>query len=217
MYKNKKIIGIILARSKSKRLLNKNILNLNGKPLFYWTLKAAKKSKYLDKIILSTDSKKIISYTKKLSYVQTITRPKNLRGDKITTEKVILNIIKTKKILNNIIVILQPTSPLRTSYDIDKAIKKMVDKKEKFIVSACYRKKNHKNMIEVKKGYFKRKKNLLHGYALNGAIYAADAFFFKKSKTFLTKKTMIFSMPASRSVDIDNIEEFNLAKYLFKK
>jgi CMP-N-acetylneuraminic acid synthetase len=217
LYKNKKIVGIILARSKSKRLPNKNELNLNGKPLFYWTLKAAKKSKYLDKIIVSTDSKKIISYIKEESYTQIIIRPKNLRGDNVTSGKVILDIISKKKLLNNIIVVLQPTSPLRKSNDIDNALKKMIDKKENFIVSACFKKKIGKNMIEVKKGYFKKIKKGLSGYALNGAIYAAEVAHFKKSKTFLTKKTMIFRMPISRSIDIDTIEDFNLAKSLFKK
>ena len=93
----------------------------------------------------------------------------------------------------------------------------MIDKKENFIVSACFKKKIGKNMIEVKKGYFKKIKKGLSGYALNGAIYAAEVAHFKKSKTFLTKKTMIFRMPISRSIDIDTIEDFNLAKSLFKK
>ena len=146
MYKNKKILGIILARSGSKRLPDKNVLNFCGKPLFYWTILACKKSRYLDSIVISTDHKKIIKYTKKLSYIKTAIRPKKLAGDKIKSEKVV-----------DIIVLLQVTSPLRKKFHIDKAIKRMIDKDEKFMVSASYRNFYTKNMIEVQKGYFQKR------------------------------------------------------------
>ena len=82
MYKNKKILGIILARAGSKRLPDKNVLNFCGKPLFYWTILACRKSKYLDNIVISTDHKKIIKYTKKLSYIKTAIRPKKMKTKK---------------------------------------------------------------------------------------------------------------------------------------
>ena len=71
-------------------------------------------------------------------------------------------------------------------------------------------------LIETKKGYFKRIKKKSSGYALNGAIYAAETSYFKKTRSFFTKKTLIFPMPASRSVDIDTFEDFNIAKSKFK-
>ena len=216
MYKEKKILGLIVARSGSKRLKNKNILNFKGKPLFYWTILAAKKSRYLDNIIISTDDKRIINYTKKFSYLKTFSRAKKLAGDKVTTEQVILDLISKKDFLFDIIIVLQPTSPLRKSFDIDNSIKKMINKNENFIISACYRKKNYKNMIEVKKGFFNKFKKKKSGYALNGAIYGATTNYFKRSRSFFTKKTIIFPMPPSRSIDIDTIEDFNLAKKKFK-
>jgi CMP-N-acetylneuraminic acid synthetase len=97
LYKNKKILAVILARSASKRLKNKNILNFFGKPLFYWTLLAAKKSQYLDNIIISTNDKKIINYTKKVSYVKTINRTEKLSGDSISSEYVLLDLISKLK------------------------------------------------------------------------------------------------------------------------
>ena len=93
----------------------------------------------------------------------------------------------------------------------------MVNNKENFIVSACYRKKKHKNMIEVKKGYFVKLKNKSSGYVLNGAIFAANTSYFKRSRTFFTKKTIILPMPESRSIDIDTREDFDLAKKNFKR
>ena len=216
MYKNKKILGIILARSGSKRVKYKNILNFCGKPLFYWTLLAAKKSKYLDNIIISTNDKKIINYTKKLSYVETTIRSEKLCGHNITSEDVVLDLISKLEKKFDVIVVLQPTSPLRKRLDIDYAIRKMINENDKFIVSVCHRRKSHKYMIETKKGYFKRIKKKSSGYALNGAIYAAETSYFKKTRSFFTKKTLIFPMPASRSVDIDTFEDFNMAKSKFK-
>jgi len=216
LYKNKKISAIILARYGSKRLKDKNVLNFYGKPLYYWTLLAAKKSKYIDNIILSTDDKRIINHTKKIRYVKTYNRPKKLRGDKITSENVILNIIKKKNFPHDFIIILQPTSPLRKSNDIDKAVKSLIDKNENFLVSACYRTKSYKNMIEIKKGFFQRFKKKKSGYSFNGAIYMAKTSYFKKTKTFFTKKTIIFPMSKSKSVDIDSKEDFQLAIKKFK-
>ena len=217
MYKNKKILGIVLARSKSKRLVGKNTLNLCGKPLFLWTLHAARKSKYLDNIVISTDDIKIISHTKRLSYVRTIVRTKKLSGDRIASEDVVLDAIAKIKKSFDIIVVLQPTSPLRKSQDIDKAIKKMVNNNAPSIISICYKINNNKNAIELKNGYFRKKnKNNSKGYSVNGAIYAGLNSFFKKKHTFITKKTITYLMPQSRSIDIDNIKDFNLAKKLLK-
>jgi len=212
LYKKKKILGIILARSGSKRIPNKNILNLCGKPLFYWTILSSRQSKYLDKVIISTDHKKIIKYTKGLSYIKTIVRPKKLAGDKITSAEVILSLINNIKEKFDVIVCLQPTSPLRKGFHIDRAVKKMIDNNHKFLVSACYTKSFSRHMIKIQKGYFEKRKKNPPGYFLNGAIYAAETSYFKRSKSFLTKKTSIFPMAKSRSIDIDTIEDFKLAE-----
>jgi len=215
LYKNKKILGILLARSGSKRLPDKNMLDFCGKPLFYWTILACRQSKYLDKVVISTDHKKIIKFTKGLPYVETIIRPKRLTGDNVTSEKVVLDLITNKRKKFDIIVLLQPTSPLRKGFHIDKAVKKMIDNDEKFIVSVSYRNCLFKHMIEVRNGYFKKMKKNSPGYSLNGAIYAARTSYFKRSRSFLTQKTAVFQMPTSRSIDIDTVEDFKLAKKKF--
>ena len=80
MIKNKKIIAIITARAGSKRLPNKNILNINGKPIIYYSIKAALKSKFIDRVILSTDSKKILTLGNNMVRRQFL-RPKKLSND----------------------------------------------------------------------------------------------------------------------------------------
>ena len=119
------IIGIIPARKNSKRIKNKNIKLLNGKPLIEYTIIEAKKSKLLDQIIVSTDSPII----KKISGMNGINVSK-LRSKKLSSENVkMLSVLKNALIVNNLrkkaktIVLLQPTSPLRKVEHIDKAIK----------------------------------------------------------------------------------------------
>ena len=219
MYKNKKILGLITARAKSKRLESKNTLNLVGKPLFQWTVDQASLSKYLDYVVISTDDKKIINYTKKLPKILTFKRSKKLSKNKTKSADVILNFIESSKIDFNIVCLLQPTSPLRKYYDVDKSIKKMIDKKAKSLVSVSFKKGNKKNQIKLKNGFFQKfqRENITNKYFVNGAIYLSDVNFFKKKKTFFTSNTISYLMPSSRSVDIDTKKDFDLAKKLLKK
>ena len=126
-----KFLAIIPARKGSKGIKNKNFKLFNGKPLIYWTLKSAKKSKYLDKILVSTDSKKIQNFCIKNNVLSPFIRPKKISHSKARAHDVILHTIKFLK--NNYsykpdaVVYLQPTSPLRTSDHIDHAFEKMID------------------------------------------------------------------------------------------
>jgi len=91
------IIGLVPARSGSKRIRNKNIFKLNGKPLVQYTLEAAKNSKLLDDIVVTTDSKKIIKLSKDLNINAPFIRPKKLSGYKVNMLEVIKHVIKKKK------------------------------------------------------------------------------------------------------------------------
>ena len=219
MYQNKKILGVITARLGSKRLVNKNTINLHGKPLFIWTVEEALKSKYLDKIIISTDDNTIINFSKKIKNIKVIRRSKKLSKDETKSEDVILDLISKIKTKFNIICVLQPTSPLRKKYDIDKSLKMMINSKSKSVVSANYDSDLCKHPIKVKNNFFKGFKNnkSKNGYSINGAIYATDVDYFRKNKTFFGKKTKIYFMPKSRSIDIDTIKDFLKAQSLLKK
>ena len=92
MISGKKFIAIIPARIGSKRLKFKNLQIFNGKPLFMWSMISAQKSKYIDKIYLSTDSKKINNIASKNGFKITSLRPKNLSRDKTTSSELILDI-----------------------------------------------------------------------------------------------------------------------------
>ena len=219
MYKNKRIFGLITARAGSKRLKNKNTLSLLGKPLFYYTVNEALKSKYLDKVYLSTNDNKIIKKIKNSSKVKLIKREKKFSKDKTKTEEIILNFVKKYKNKFDIIFLLQPTSPLRKNFDIDNSIKKMLDNGSKAIISVSKDFKNIKDSIVVKKNFFYKKskhKDIKKSYTVNGAIYVAENKFFMEKKTFITRKTLVYFMPKSRSIDIDTEKDFLLAKKFLK-
>ena len=118
----KKVLALIPARGCSKGIPNKNVKLFNGKPLIEWTIKLALNSKLIDKVVVSSDSKKIIDISRKLGS-DTILRPKNISGDNSTTESAINHCINYYKNDFEVIILLQPTSPLRKKDDLDNALK----------------------------------------------------------------------------------------------
>lgn len=189
MILRKKILAIIPARSGSKRLKFKNIKIFKGKPLFMWSLISAKKSKYIDQIYLSTDSMKINNIAKKNGFKINKLRSKKLSCDTATSSDAVFEILKTTKEKFDFFILLQPTSPLRSTRDIDSALKKIIIKNSKSLISV--NSKNNK---------------------INGAIYIQNINYFKKYKKFKYKNTILYKMPKDRSVDIDTKKDFEKAK-----
>jgi len=230
MKKNKKIIAIIPARGGSKRLPVKNIKKLLGKPLIAWTIEQAKKSKYIDRLIVSTDDKKIAEISKKYG-AEIVKRPKKLATDKAKTIDAVshlLEILEKEKYIPEIVVLLQPTSPLRTEKDIDETIKLFLRKKVESVVSVCevehppywYFKINSRGFLEpfIKSQYlYKRHQDVPKVYRVNGAVYIANPKTLYKYKSFYCKKTLPYLMSSERSIDIDNEIDFKLAELILKK
>lgn len=215
--KNKNLC-IIPARGGSKRLKDKNIYPLLGKPLITYTIESALKTLLFNRIIVSTDSEKIKKISEKYK-VEVIKRPKKLSGDKVKTESVIFHVLKKIKEEFDYIFLLQPTSPLRDAEDIRKAFKKIKKEKADFLVSVTDFEKPFTWAI-VKKGkyydfYFQKnfRKKL---YLPNGAIFIARYKSFLKEKTFYGKKLTIYYMPKKKSVDIDTIYDLKYAEVILK-
>ena len=228
------IIGIIPARKGSKRIKNKNIKLLNGKPLVEYTIIEAKKSKLLDKILISTDCPII----KKISKINGINILK-LRSKKLSSANIeMLPVLKDALIINNlkkkakIIVLLQPTSPLRKAEHIDRAIKIFNQKKAETLVSVCYTNKIpsiSKIMIKNneylrffnknKDKYIKGRKYLIR----NGPVVLvtkASLILKNKLKDFKSiygKKIIPFRMQNKFSVDINYHKDFYYAEKLIMK
>ena len=132
MYKNKRILSIIPARGGSKGLPNKNIRPLLGKPLIAWTIEQAKQSKYIDRIIVSTENNEIAEIAKEYGAEIPFIRPKELAMDNTPVLEAILHamdFLETKNDSHDILLLLECTSPMRYEQDIDGVINKLIDNK----------------------------------------------------------------------------------------
>lgn len=225
----KKILGLIIARKNSKGLINKNITKINSKPCIEWTFKAVKKSKLIDFVMLSTDSKKIIKLAVKKKIFTPFVRPNRISKDNSTVHSVISHALKwLKENLNyefQYIMLLQASSPLRTNKHIDDAInfyfKNSQNNKDTLVSVAKSSIKT--NWLLKKKGkyvsfLFKQKKNNMRQhnpiyYQPNGAIFLARIKSFKNS--FYTKNTLFFEMDKKSSIDIDNLDDVKEANLNF--
>ena len=219
-------LGICVARKNSKGLKNKNIISIRSKPCSYWTLLAAKNSKNLSKVVLSTDSKKIINIAKKLNIEVPYQRPKYLSGDNSPLYKVIHHIIKhykTKKVYYDYFVLLQCSSPFRTSEHIDGAIKHFEKNKKNKIsslisvvktdIKANWLLKKRGGKIEPifnKKFHNLRRQKIENFFLPNGAIYIADTINFRKN--FFLKNTLYYLMDYKSSIDLDTKDDLNFIR-----
>ncbi len=229
--KNKKIICLICARSGSKGIKNKNIKVLNGKPLIQWTFDVAKKIKEFNKIILSSDSKKIINLAKKNKIDVPFLRPKNLAKDNSKELNVWKHALKYLKKINqfpDILVVLPPTSPLRKSHHILFAIKKFLKEKPDALITVKDPENNpYFNMIEIKKNNFVKIVNDKVRYFTRQdapKVYSMSTICFVLKPEFVLNCRNIFDGKVSAaiferkySIDIDDKHDFDLAKFLLNK
>jgi CMP-N-acetylneuraminic acid synthetase len=231
LYKDKKIAALITARGGSKGIPKKNIVKLCGKPLIHWTVESAIKSRYIDKIFLSTDSDEIMKSVKKFPVEVPFKRPKNISTDAATSTDVILHFIdwmKKNGMAYDTLLLLQPTSPFRKSEHIDSSIRKFVGNKEALsLISVTGNIKspylsriiNAEGYIEnlFKKKIEKRRQDIPVTYNINGAIYLMDIKNFQKYKTFQTPKTLSYIMPYCSSVDIDVPIDLKIAELYYRQ
>jgi len=230
MYKNKKILAVITARGGSKGIPGKNIKPLAKRPLIYWTIMAARKSRYIDSLIVSTDSPKIAAVSEKYGSEVPFLRPARLATDTATSLDVLTHAVgylKKKGADFDAVVLLQPTSPLRRAEDIDKAVELLFTKKAGAVVSVSEAPVSPLWMNTLPadgcmKDFLKRtsdrnRQELPVYYQLNGAVFAGFTDYIVKNKGFLGGRTFAYVMPKSRSVDIDDITDFRLAEALMRK
>ena len=225
MIKGKRILGIIPARGGSKGIPRKNIQPLRKKPLIAWTIQEAKKSKYLDRVVLSSEDDQIMKIAQSLGCEVPFKRPRALSSDRASGVSPVLHAVKTLPGYDYV-VLLQPTSPLRSYRDIDAAIELCVSKKAPACVSLSEGKSPawHYSVTKetrlkplLKTAGEKRRQDLPVFYCLNGAIFMAEVPWLKKHKTFLSPKTVGYVMPRKRSLDIDTVWDLRLADVILEE
>jgi CMP-N-acetylneuraminic acid synthetase len=226
------LLAVIPARSGSKGLPNKNIANCLGKPLIHWTIEAAKKSSYVDKLCISTDSEKIALVSRQAGGNVPFMRPKHLAGD----DSSLLDVVKhawescTDEGGNqyDYVLVLQPTSPLRNERHINAAIEtffKLVKNDSDKLASVYEVSQKYGWLMNLnsQNGYINFCMNVtsknpqrqkLEKYFLpNGAIFIIKGSEIEKG--FYSANTIPFVMSINDSIDIDSVEDLILAcKYL---
>jgi len=217
------ILAIIPARGGSKGIPRKNIRLLAGKPLIAYTIKAALKSKYIDKVVVSTEDEEIAEVAK-IYGAEVIKRPKKLAKDDITLDPVIyhaLNLIeKMEGAKYNLVVTIQPTSPLLSAETIDKAIKIMLSKNYDTLISVkkdthLYWTKKDGNFIPL----YKERKNRQYLdpiYKETGAILISKRDIITENSR-IGSKIFLFEIPENESTDIDTYQDWWIAENLLKK
>ncbi len=228
VYDNKKIIAVIPARGGSKGIPRKNIKPLLGKPLIGWTIDEAEKSKYIDRCIVSTEDKEIAKQTVACGGEVPFLRPFELAQDDTPSIDVVLHVLD-KLPGYEYVVLLQPTSPLRSAEDIDGAIEFCLERGVASCVSVMeaehspywmYRLDTENLMhpllkIPSEKSYQRQK--LPKAYQLNGAVYVAKTEFVQQKRSFIGEETLGYVMPSERSWDIDTMMDFEYVEMLIQK
>lgn len=224
---NEKILAIIPARSGSKGLKDKNIRNMNGKPLIAYTIEAALECELFEDVIVSTDSEKYKGISEKYGAWVPFLRPYELSQDTSTTNDVIEYVILKLKAMGkeyDSLMILQPTSPLRDKEDIIKSMRLFYEKKANSVVSMCECDHSPLLMRNLDKemrldGFLSelkqsRRQDLKKIYRLNGAIYITKVNYFLKFKDLYKEDSYAFIMDKKKSIDIDDINDFNYVEFL---
>lgn len=219
MIRGKSVLGIVPARGGSKGVSRKNIRLVAGKPLITWTIEEAKKSRYIDRLVLSSEDPEIIQIAQAAGCEVPFVRPAELSRDETPGIVPVLHALGELP-RYDCVILLQPTSPLRSAADIDGAIEFCVGQSARLCVSVCEADKSPYWMYSLGPtgGHLQPlvpfpdrevcRQDLPKAYVLNGAIFLADTAYLTKQKTFLSEETRAYVMPRERSLDIDTEWDF---------
>lgn len=225
MINNLRILAIVPARGGSKGIKDKNIKEIEGRPLIEYTIEAAKRCEYIDEIVVSTDSEKIAKVAKKAGAKVPFLRPDELASDTARTIDVVLFTIEQLKLIGqeyDIVVLLQPTSPLRDEDDICGAIEKYVSCNMKSLVSVSevsespilmrqiVDETHMEKLLNINSTI--RRQDMAKYYMVNGSIYI-NKIEELNSDTSLNDNVIPYVMDRSHAVDIDDYVDIEVMKY----
>lgn len=225
------ILAIIPARGGSKGVPRKNIREINGKPLIAYTIEAAKKSCYINRVIVSTDDKEIAQIGKGYGAEVPFLRPLELASDTSPSIDTVIHAIEWMKENENYrpdyICLLQCTTPLKTEEHIDGAVQKLIDTGMDGVVSVC-EVESHPYWMRVFNGnslecFIKqesltlRRQDLPKVYEFNGAIWVLKTSAVLKEKSMIVENQTGYIMSIEDSIDIDTELDFKYAEMLIKE
>lgn len=228
MIQGKSILAIIPARGGSKGIPRKNICMLAGKPLVAWTIGEAKKSKYIDRLILSSEDEGIIKVAEEWGCEVPFIRPAELARDDTPGIEPVLHALNTLKEKYDYVVLLQPTSPLRLVADIDGCIETCINTNAPACITVTETSQHPSWMYRIDKSgclisVLKKEKevfcrqNLDVVYIMNGAVYMAEINWLTKQRSFYSELTKAYVMPKDRKIDIDEKIDLEVCEMLIRK
>ena len=225
MIDGKKVLAITLARGGSKRIPKKNIADINGKPLIQYTFDEVKKSKYIDRYVVSTDDMDIMGACIR-NEVQSIIRPKDLAKDTTTSADALIHCVKEQEKYDYVVEIMC-TNPLKKVEDIDGVIEKLNDTNADSIVSVVRIWDHHPSRVKYIEGdklidFYpeipeSRRQDLTPAaYVRNGSIYATTHASLMENRVRLGPDTRPYIMPEERTINIDEPRDLELARILLR-
>ncbi len=217
---NRKVVALVPLRGGSKSIPDKNIKNLNGKPLCYYTLKAAADSEYVNEVYVSTDSKKIAKVVESLDLgVQIIIRPDELATDEASTEAVMLHF--TENVEYDFLITMQATSPLTEAEDIDNSLRLFAEKKCDSMLTGVRCKRFYWSQdgkpLNYNPAERPRRQDFDGVLVENGAFYISTRDLLLKEKCRLGGKIGIYEMSEETYVEIDEPEDWASVEKLLRK
>ncbi len=223
MIEGQKVLGLVVARGGSKGLPGKNVRDLCGKPLLVWTIDAARAAHCLDALVVSTDDKAIAALANQYGAEVPFIRPTELARDITPSIDVVehaVDFLAAAGRTFEIVVLLEPTSPLREPSDIDGAVVRLVESGAGSIVSVCRAEATHPAFMYRldTEAHLKpflarqpdglRRQELEPVYFLEGTIYASRVKVLKERRSFYHDDTIAYEVPKWKSIEIDDLEDF---------
>lgn len=226
MIGTRKVLGVIPARGGSKGVPGKNTHPVGGRPLIEWTVLAAKASRHIDRVILSSDDDAIMEVARAAGCDVPFRRDATLATDTAASVDVVLDALERVPGYD-IVVLLQPTSPLRTAEDIDAALEWMTETGAPGCASVCAARQHPwltfgrddagvlESFCAPPEESSLRRQDLPAAYVLNGAVYAAEtAWVVANRRLFKAGVTAAHIMPIEKSCDIDTWDDIRLVNDL---
>jgi CMP-N,N'-diacetyllegionaminic acid synthase len=225
MIDDRRVLALIPARGGSKGIPGKNIIGLAGKPLIAWTIDAARASAHVDEVVLSTEDEAIAEVGRRCGAALPFMRPAALATDESSTMDAVFHALDRLPGYD-VIVLLQPTSPLRTTADIDAALLLLAKspscvsvrpaQDHPYLTFLIDGEQKLAPFVEVPQGQALRRQDLPAAWCLNGAIYAAEIPWLRAQRSFISPRTLAYPMPAERSIDIDTPADLRAAEELLR-
>lgn len=218
----KRVLAVIPARGGSKGVPRKNLRQVCGKPLLAFSVEAARESRYIDLLIVSTEDPEIQGAAQALG-VTVLVRPDELAQDDTPGVAPVLHAVAAYPDFDYV-VLLQPTSPQRSAQDIDGVIEHCLALGAPACVSVCEARENPYSLFELGEQdtlsrflpgeTAGRRQDLPPFYRLNGAVYVADIQWLIRERDFVSSGVCAYRMPVERSLDIDTEDELGYFAYL---